>query len=160
MHYNLGKRFLRPEPSGPSVTLEYDDKQRQWKQTVHPNTPTKKVPDVAAPSPTMCRYFGKLRDGKPTGKGILTIKPQSGAYETTYSGGWKDGKYHGTGEMFSLFNSHSRSHVGGFRNGLKHGYGRESWMGGSYAGLYRNGKMFKPPILWRFLAGGHPNDID
>ena len=126
LHHN--KKFGR--------TMKYDEKTRQWSKTIKNGMSTRQVPDVAGPSPTMCRYSGKLKGGKPVGYGTLTITPQSYAYGTTYNGEWKDGRYHGKGSLITVFSSHSRQYTGDFKDGFKHGYGRESWLGGNYEGLY------------------------
>ena len=74
--------------------------------------------------------------------------PESYSYVTTYSGGWKDGRYHGKGTLKSVFSSHSREYTGHFKEGKKHGYGHESWLGGKYKGRYIDGEMCGKPSTW------------
>jgi len=88
---------------GHGVTLEYDETLRQWKKTKLNGLPARNVPDVVSPSPTICSYIGKLKNGRPTGHGILTITPQTYAYVTVYNGAWKDGRFHGKGKLNTTF---------------------------------------------------------
>ena len=137
---NPGPIFRDKNLSGKAIhaTVKFNKKQHQWKKTKINGVLTRSVPDVGFPTPTDCLYIGELKDGKPTGYGTLTITPQSFAYTTYYSGEWKDGRYHGKGELKTVFSSHSHEYSGDFKDGLKHGYGRETWLGGSYEGMYEN----------------------
>ena len=127
------------------VMLEFSEELRQWSRISisEPN-----VPDITESSPVVCRYFGKLRNDKPTGYGILLIVPQTYSFTTVYRGKWKDGRFHGRGTLESEYSSHSRKYTGYFKDGLKHGYGKESWLGGDYKGLYENDQMCGQSVDW------------
>ena len=138
--------FLHNKSSG--VTLEYNEELRQWGKPEINGIPTRHVPDAAVPSPTMCHYIGKLKDGKPIGFGTLTITPQTYSFITVYSGEWKEGRFHGKGRLKTEFSSHSWEYSGHFKDGQKHGYGHETWLGGEYKGQYENDKMCGEPTNW------------
>jgi len=58
-----------------------------------------------------------------------------------YVGEWKDGKHHGQGTIFRLYNKY----VGGWKNGKHHGQGtmtftnESKWVGDKYTGEWRDG---------------------
>ena len=119
-----------------SVTLEYDSTLRQWKKSVE-----------ITPSQNYCAsYFGKLKHDKPTGYGMLTIIPPSCGWMTIYTGGWKEGRFHGRGTLKTDHSSHAHKYTGQFKEGLKHGYGREYALGWTYRGRYENDEMCGEPI--------------
>ncbi len=119
-----------------SVALEYDSTLRQWKKSI-----------ATAPSQSYsASYFGKLKHDKPTGYGMLVITPPSYGYVTVYLGGWKEGRFHGKGTLKTDHSSHSHKYTGHFRDGLKHGYGKESTLGWEYRGRYENDAMCGTPI--------------
>ena len=131
------------------VALEYNEELRQWKRTKQADAATCLDPDVVIPVPALCNYSGKLKNDKPTGYGILTIAPPSYGFMTTYSGKWKDGRYHGKGTLETVNSSHTSTYSGHFKEGLKHGYGHETWLGGEYKGRYENDEMCgEPTELW------------
>lgn len=123
-----------------SVTLTYDYESKSWIQTDIPNSKTINLPDVAGATPTLCQYEGDLKDRKPNGFGTLGITPKSNAYSTSYTGEWKDGRYHGEGKLAHYFSSHSCTYKGQFKNGLQHGYGEEHSISGVYKGFWANGE--------------------
>ena len=131
-----------------NISVEYNEKLRQWKKTNKQGDMSRFAPDVFGSTPMICTYCGILKDDKPTGYGTLHITPPDHSYWTSYRGQWKDGRYHGKGELITVFSSHSHEYSGRFKEGLKHGYGSESWLGGKYKGLYKNGEMCGTPTQW------------
>ena len=121
-----------------TITLYCNNESSQWMGRETNDTTPYDSPDADS-----YRYAGKLRDGKPTGRGILIILTPGSM--TVYRGGWRDGRFHGRGRLKSVFSSHSREYSGTFKDGLKHGYGRETWLGGKYKGEYENGEMCGEP---------------
>ena len=78
------------------------------------------------------RYVGRLRDGKPHGRGTAT-NPHGMRYE----GQWRDGKFHGHG---SLTLANGNRYVGEFHNNKPHGRGTYIKKNGTrYNGQWRNG---------------------
>ena len=67
--------------------------------------------------------------------GIHTEKYKDGR---KYSGGWKDGKKHGSGTLVS---ANGDRYTGEFKNGKKHGEGRYEYTNGSkFVGEFKDGK--------------------
>jgi hypothetical protein len=67
--------------------------------------------------------------------GIHTEKYKDGR---KYSGGWKDGKKHGSGTLVS---ANGDRYIGEFKNGKKHGEGRYEYTNGSkFVGEFKDGK--------------------
>jgi hypothetical protein len=123
------------------ISLAYDDESRQWIEAEFPGKDAGSVWETGGLPPVRRGYIGRLKNGKPTGYGILTIMPPTYGWATTYCGWWKGGRFHGKGTLETVYSSHSHLYSGRFKDGLKHGYGRESALGWEYKGLYKNDEM-------------------
>ena len=69
------------------------------------------------------RYVGQVKDGKFSGRGVLTHKTGS-----KYQGEFLNGKKHGKGKTTQL---NGNSFEGNFFNGKRHGKGELSWINGA-----------------------------
>ncbi len=77
------------------------------------------------------RYVGALRDGKPNGRGVLTL-----ANGERYEGDMVDGNRNGRG---STTWTNGDRYEGDYRNNVRHGRGTYTWAdGGRFVGDYRD----------------------
>ena len=80
------------------------------------------------------RYYGEIKNGKPNGQGTFTFHD-----EEVHIGNFVDGQIHGFGTQKGGKNRPGYSYAGDFRNGKKHGHGKESNGNGShYKGYWEN----------------------
>jgi len=95
-------------------------------------------------------YNGKIKDGKPSGFGMLAYDCIGGT--TTYIGNFKKGRFHGLGYYEYLGSSISSSHFGCFKRGEKHGVGIEGDIEGldmNTIGFWKNGEKIDKSISGR-----------
>ena len=96
---------------------------------------------VGLVKPSKSEYKGKMKDGKPHGKGTITFSSGAkyvgelnngvicglGTYTwpdgDMYVGDWKDGKQHGHG-TFTAYGQSGRKYVGEYKDGLRNGQGK------------------------------------
>jgi hypothetical protein len=77
-------------------------------------------------------FGGGLRNGLPSGTGVL----KNSSTGNTYEGGWKDGRAHGYGVFYW---SNGDRYEGGWKAGMQHGYGEVT---GTIAGVQTRIEVF------------------
>mmetsp|Transcript_16443 Transcript_16443/g.31154 ORF Transcript_16443/g.31154 Transcript_16443/m.31154 type:complete len:494 (+) Transcript_16443:1452-2933(+) len=77
------------------------------------------------------KYCGEFDSGKLSGIGAITYKNELDQ-KIKYSGGWKDGLYHGEGELFFAGSSDVEFYKGGFKKGYFHNFGYLKYRNGTY----------------------------
>ena len=125
----------------PPAVVVYNERKRQWHRPIVFALISKFVP-VFGLMLAFPNYFGKLVHGKPEGYGTLRFHDlRSGCLHpelTTYVGNWKNGKYHGKGELKYVFSSHGSTYQGDFKDGKRHGYGTLSNLNGRFSGYWED----------------------
>ena len=83
-------------------------------------------------------YRGNFLNNNINGQGTMHYADNSRTLKH-YSGEWKDGVFHGMGELRFQANCDIESYKGEFRNGLYHGHGKLLYRdGGYYEGEFKN----------------------
>ena len=125
----------------PPVVVVYNERKRQWHRPIAFALISKFVPAFGLML-GFPNYSGKLVHGKPEGYGSMQFHDlRSGCLHpelTTYVGNWKNGRYHGKGELKEVFSSHSVTYKGNFKDGKRHGYGELSTLNGTSSGYWEN----------------------
>jgi len=119
-----------------SVAVRYNAIKQQWR---------KMNINIGLNIPVMLHgtYLGKIINGKPEGYGILVYVHGNNAYMTTYKGRWKNGRFNGRGSLETIFSSHSYRFNGRFKDGLKHGYGKQVTLSGTTRGIWKEDELIK-----------------
>lgn len=92
-------------------------------------------------------FTGNIENGGKNGSGLTKY-----ADGNVYEGGWKDGKFYGTGKFFykAASGSDLKVYEGGWKEHLKHGSGKAILANGeAIEGEWRDGKLIQKNVIGR-----------